>query len=53
MLENIEEIVDDDSDSEDEDAEMNGDNEEYDKMEETTSEADIEKFLKDFNQEKI
>ena len=53
LLENISEIIDDEDDSEDEDGEINVETEDFEKMEETTSEADIEKFLKDFNQEKI
>ena len=56
LLENISEIIDDEEDSEDEeeeDGKIDHEAEDFEKMEETTSEADIEKFLKDFNQEKI
>ena len=51
LLEDIEVKVDEvESDSED-DEDING--EECDKMEETTAKADIETFLRDFNEEKI
>ena len=52
MLEAIEVIVDDDPESDDEE-DVDRDADDFEKMEETTSEADIENFLKDFNQEKI
>ena len=44
-------IIDEEVDSEDE--ELNKETEDFEIMEETTSEADIEKFLKDFNREKV
>lgn len=55
LLESISELIENESDSEDEDGEeeQTDMNDEYEKTEETTSEADIESFLKDFNKEKI
>ena len=53
LLEAIEVIVDDDLESDYDDEEINRDEDDFEKMEETTSEADIETFLKDFNKEKV
>ena len=52
ILEIVEDLIDDDSDSDEEDN-IDEDPERQDKVEETTSEADIEKFLNDFDQEKV
>ena len=52
ILEIVEDLVDDDSDSDDEDN-IDEDPDRQETIEETTSEADIEKFLNDFDQEKV
>ena len=52
LLESVEDIIDNVEDSDDEE-ETNEDMDNLDKIQETTSEADIEQFLQDFGQEKV
>ena len=55
LLESVADIIDEDEDSDnDEEVDNDTQNGEYsEKFEESTSEGDIEKFLQDFNQEKV
>ena len=53
LLQDIEKIVDEEESDSEDDADINREDGEFDKMEETTSKADIETFLRDFTQEKI